>query len=126
LAVEAVVECQFFPRPNLPPAEEEDVPASFLDPEIGIAAVIDEFCAASADGAIDKAARVQTKNVKLLDAARSPDFTVADAELPQGETLTDIFHDSSARRDRLGREYTKAVNSGAANPQAVVRDRRIN
>jgi hypothetical protein len=88
--------------------------------------VIDEFCAASADGAIDKAARVQTKNVKLLDAARSPDFTVADAELPQGETLTDIFHDSSARRDRLGREYTKAVNSGAANPQAVVRDRRIN
>lgn len=126
LAVEAVVEGQFLPRPNAPPGDEEDVPANSSDPEIGVATVIDKFCAASADGAIDIAARAQAKNVKLLDAARFPDFTLADAELPQVETLAGIFHDSSARRDRLGREYTKAVNSGAANPQAVVRDRRIN
>jgi hypothetical protein len=58
LMVEAVIEGQFFPRPNVPPAVEEDVPASFSDPEIGIAAVIDEFCSASANSAIDKTARV--------------------------------------------------------------------
>jgi len=126
LAVEAVVEGQFLPRPNAPPGEEEDVPPNFPDPEVGVATVIDKFCAASADGAIDIAAPVQAKNVKLLDAARFPDFTLADEEFRQIETLAGIFHDSSARRDLLGREYTKAVNSGAANPQAVVRDRRIN
>jgi len=126
LTIEAVVEGQFFSRPNLPPAEEEDVPASFSDSEIGIAAMIDEFCAASAHGAIDKAARVQAEEVELLNTSRAPDFVVADAELAEIEALAGIFHDSSAQRNRIGREYTNAVNSGAANPQAVIRDRRIN
>ena len=123
--VEAVVEGEFLACADGPPAEEENVPASFSDPEIRIATVIDEFSATAADGTIDKAARVQAEEVKLLDAAGAPNFIVADAKMSQVEPLSGVFHDPFARRDWFGRKYTHTVDLGAANPEPEVRGRRI-
>src|SRR5208282_6453494 len=84
---------------------------------IRVAAVIDEFGAASGHGSINDPAAVQDEKIKASAFAGTDDFTESLIGLAVGDALAGVRDHFAARRYVFVRKHAPAVNPGTGNAE---------
>src|SRR5215831_3550645 len=75
---EAVVYGEFLPWMNHPAAHVEDVPLEIPGAQVGLAAMIDDLCAAAAHCAVEGPVVVQSEEIRQITSAAALGLAAAD------------------------------------------------
>src|SRR5712692_5449244 len=125
-AREFVINCQFFAGLDPAPAAIIDVPLIDRGVEIGFAAMVDVFGAASAHRAVEYPAIVHVKQIKQRLAARLDGLQESSPGLAPGDALTRVLDHFALRGNRLGGKHAKAMNPGTVQAQAKAGESLVN
>src|SRR6185295_5264027 len=104
-------------RKDRPEADEEDAAATGARAEVRLTAMVDEFCAASTDRAVDRETTAQPKKIQVLSDASTPRFADVDP-------LPGVPDDFASRGDRFLGEDAPAVDRRTRVPQLEMTETR--
>ena len=113
----AVINGKLFSRPDFFEAVQEDLPAHLAHRQIRIAAVIDQFGAASSHRSINLPAPIQAYGVNPRRLARPEHPDSATQAFPFTDPFPSVLNHPFARRNCFSREHAIPFDARAANAE---------